>query len=247
MAEPPLTEPYDRGECAVDEPQGSVHQELTDNSGRAIKYYDRDFWSQENLRYTKPHFRLEKAARIVNKLAAGKQCDLLDVGCGPATLARFLDANISYYGIDMAIGQPAANLLEADLVKSTIQFGDRRFGLIVAQGFFEYVGTVQEQKFAEIADLLTDDGKFLATYVNFGHRDKQVYWPYSNVQSLDDFRASLAKYFTVERSFPTSHNWNHTEPNRQFMRVSQMPVMMGFPVISRLFGVEYFFVCSRRP
>jgi cyclopropane fatty-acyl-phospholipid synthase-like methyltransferase len=232
---------------AVDDPQGSAHQELTDDSGRAVKYYDREFWSQENLRYAKPHFRLEKAARIVNRLAHGKQCELLDVGCGPATLARFLSENISYYGIDMAIGKPSPNLQEADLVKSPIRFGDKRFDFIVAQGFFEYVGTVQEQKFAEIADLLTDDGKFLATYVNFGHRDRQVYWPYSNVQPLPEFRASLARHFTVERSFPTSHNWNHSEPNRQFMRVSQMPVMTGFPIISRLFGVEYFFLCSRRP
>jgi SAM-dependent methyltransferase len=229
----------------VEDPQLSEHHELADEGGRAVKYYDRDFWSQENLRYTKPHFRLEKAARIINRMADGRHCDLLDVGCGPATLARFLTDNISYHGIDMAIGHPAPNLLEADLVKNPIRFGDQRFDLVVAQGFFEYVGTVQEQKFAEIAELLARDGKFLATYVNFGHRDRQVYWPYSNIQPLAEFRASLARYFTVERAFPTSHNWRHSEPGRQFMRVSQMPIMTGFPVISRMLAVEYFFICSR--
>jgi SAM-dependent methyltransferase len=230
----------------VDNPQGSSAPELNEDAVRAVKYYDRDFWSQENLRYTKPHFRLEKAARIVNKLAKGRQCDMLDVGCGPATLARFLTPNISYYGLDISIGQPAPNLLEADLVKNPIRFGDRRFDIIVAQGFFEYVGTVQEQKFAEIADLLTDNGKFLASYVNFGHRDREIYWPYSNIQPLGEFRAGLARHFAVERSFPTAHNWKHSEPNRQFMRVSQMPVMVSFPVISRLLAVEYFFICSRQ-
>lgn len=229
----------------MDDPQGSTHQELAD-AGHAAKYYDRDFWSQENLRYTKPHFRLEKAARIINKLAWGRHCDLLDVGCGPATLARFLKPNISYYGIDISIGQPAANLLEADLVKNPIRFEDKRFDIIIAQGFFEYVGTVQEQKFAEIADLLTENGKFLATYVNFGHRHREIYWPYSNVQPLGEFRGSLARHFAVERAFPTAHNWRHSEPGRQFMRVSQMPVMRGFPVISRRLGVEFFFICSRR-
>jgi SAM-dependent methyltransferase len=230
-----------------DDAEDNGHQDLAADGSRAVKYYDRDFWSQENLRYTKPHFRLEKAARIINRLSLGRHCELLDVGCGPATLARFLDENVSYYGIDMAIARSAPNLIEADLVKNPIRFGDKRFDFIVAQGFFEYVGSVQEQKFAEIADLLAGNGTFLATYVNFGHRDRQVYWPYNNVQPLAEFRSSLARYFTVERSFPTSYNWRHSEPNRQFMRASQMPVMTAFPVISRLLAVEYFFICSRRP
>ena len=228
-----------------DDARDGTHQDCADDGGLAVTYYDRDFWSQENLRYTRPHFRLEKAARIVNKLAVGKQCELLDIGCGPATLARFLHENITYHGIDMAIDQPAPYLIEADLVKNPIRFGDKRFDLIVAQGFFEYMGSVQQQKLAEIADLLADNGKFLTTYVNFGHRDREVYWPYNNIHPIGAFRSSLAQYFTVERSFPTSYNWRHSEPGRQFMRVSQMPVMADLPVISRLFGVQYFFICSR--
>lgn len=212
-----------------------------------VKYYKRDFWSQENLRFTKPHFRLEKAARIVNRLAGDGECELLDVGCGPATLARFLKPGIRYYGIDMAIQEPAPNLLEADLVKSPIGFDEKQFDIIIAQGFFEYIGTYQDQKFAEIRDILTEDGKFIATYVNFAHRGRQIYWPYSNVQPLAEFRASLSRYFTVERSFPTSYNWNHSEPNRQFMRATQMPIMVSLPVLSRIFGVEYFFICSKQP
>jgi SAM-dependent methyltransferase len=229
----------------VDESLSSAKPERAHDANGSVKYYKRDFWSQENLRFAKPHFRLEKAARIVNSIADDQQCDLLDVGCGPGTLARFLKPAVSYYGIDMAIHDPAPNMLEADLVKVPIAFGAKRFDIVVAQGFFEYIGRLQEQKFAEIADILADDGKFIVTYVNFGHRDRQIYWPYSNVQPLADFRASLGRYFTIDRAFPTSHNWKHGEPNRKFMRVSQMPLMFDVPIVSKLLGVEYFFICSK--
>ena len=229
----------------MDESTDTVKPDQGDGADSAVKYYKRDFWSEENLRFTKPHFRLEKAARIVNKIAGDADLDLLDVGCGPATLSKFLKPNIRYHGIDMAIHDPAPNLLEADLVKSPIGFGDKQFDIVIAQGFFEYMGTYQEKKFAEIQDVLSDDGTFILSYVNFGHRQRQIYWPYSNVQPLAEFRASLSRYFTVQRSFPTSYNWNHSEPNRQFMRIAQLPIMFGIPLISQILGVEYFFICSK--
>lgn len=211
-----------------------------------VKYRKRDFWSEENLKYVEPHFRLTKAARLVNRLARGRECDLLDVGCGPATLARLLDKNIHYYGIDIAIHEPAGNLLQADFVEGPIQFGDKKFDLIVAQGVFEYVGKVQAQKFREIADLLKPGGKFLASYVNFDHRSKNIYWPYNNVQSFDEFRGSLEQVFHIERYFPTSHRRHHDEPRGRLMKAIQMHINVNVPLISRMFAVEYFFICSRR-
>ena len=210
------------------------------------KFYNKDFWRQENLKYAKPHFRLEKAARIVNSLSGGRPVDLLDVGCGPGTLGTLLAQNVRYHGIDIALTAPAPNLLEADLMTSPIKFADMRFGLVVAQGFFEYAGECQDQKFAEVHDLLTDDGTFLVSYVNFGHRDPEVYWPYSNVRPLRDFRDSLARSFTIRRWFPTAHNWNHSEPNRPILRMMQMPLSINIPVISPALGVEYFFLCTRK-
>ena len=59
---------------------------------------------------------------------------------------RLLPANIRYYGIDIAIHNPAPNLMEADLVESEIAFGDKRFDLISALGVFEYVGQSQSRK-----------------------------------------------------------------------------------------------------
>ena len=78
--------------------------------GNARQYYKRDFWGKENLKFVEPHFRLEKAARIINNTARGRECDLLDVGCGPATLKRLLGENVHYHGIDIAIHDPAPNL-----------------------------------------------------------------------------------------------------------------------------------------
>jgi len=225
------------------------------NQARAPKYYKRDFWGQENLKFSQPHFRLEKAARLITKLAGGRlaggrlaggrELDLLDLGCGPAALQPLVPANVHYYGIDIAIQQPAPNLLEADLLASPIRFGDRRFDLVLAQGVFEYLGNHQAQKFAEIAGLLRGPGStFVVSYVNFGHRDREIYWPYSNIQPLADFRASLAEHFVVRRQFATSHNWHHHEPVKEPVRTLNMHLNLNVPVISPKLAVEYFFLCS---
>src|SRR5271168_4345942 len=179
------------------------------------KYYKREFWAAENLKYVQPHFRMSKAARIVNGVARGRRCDLLDVGCGPATLGTLLNKNIEYYGIDIAIHNPAPNLLQADFLSTPIQFDERQFDIIVAQGVFEYVGKFQSQKLMEIKQLLRNRGTFIVSYVNFDHLHRFVYEPYSNVQSFDEFRRSLASVFRIDRCFPTSYHWHHHEPQRE--------------------------------
>lgn len=214
-----------------------------DSAGATTRYYKRDFWVKENLSYARPHFRLEKSARIINRLARG-DLDLLDVGCGPATMMRFLAGSIRYHGIDIAVQEPAPNLIESDLMENPIEFGGMRFDIILAQGFFEYAGRLQEQKFAEIKQLLKNNGTFIVTYVNFGHRNEQIYWPYSNIQPVAEFRSSLGRYFDITKSFPTSHNWNHSEPGRRFMTASQMHLNVNMPLISPKLAVEYYFICA---
>ncbi len=215
-------------------------------SGIKVKYYKRDFWSQENLKYARPHFRLEKAARIINGLSRGRERSLLDVGCGPATLADLLSPGIRYYGIDISIPKPAPNLMEADMLASPIAFGGKRFDIVLAQGFFEYMGEFQLQKFEEIAGILNPGGVFVLTYVNFSHRDKEVYWPYNNVQPLKHFRDDVRRYFKIERSFPTAHNWRHSEPNRKLLKAANIRINANVPLISPALAVEYFFICSAR-
>jgi SAM-dependent methyltransferase len=204
------------------------------------------FWRRENLRFVEPHYRSIKAARIITKIAGGRQCSLLDVGCGPATMGRLLPGNIEYYGIDIAIQQPAPNLLEADLRQSPIKFGDKRFDIVLAQGIFEYVADSQSRKFAEIAQILTEQGRFIVSYWNFGHRQTDMYHAFSNVHSMHDFKTDLARYFTIDRFFPASHNWRHTGPNRTITRAINMPIKLNIPLVSPTLAVEYFFLCSPR-
>jgi SAM-dependent methyltransferase len=216
-----------------------------DRAQHSRKLYKKDFWSTENLKFTTPHYRLRKAARIVNEIAGDKTCDLLDVGCGPGQLKTELRENIDYYGIDIAIHESVPYLLEYDFLEAPISFNGKRFDIVVAQGVFEYVGALQTQKFAEISSLLKDDGRFVVSYVNFDHRARSIYWPYSNIQSMSAFRRSLSAHFKIERSFPTSHNWHHSEPGKRLLQAVQLPMTVNVPVISRNLAVEYFFICSR--
>jgi SAM-dependent methyltransferase len=208
--------------------------------------HKRDFWIEENKKHVPAHYRLQKCARVVSRLAGGRQCDLLDVGCGPATLMTVLPGNIHYYGIDIAIHDPAPNLLEADILNTPISFGEKSFDIVVAQGLFEYLGAQQSQKFAEIARLLGADGTFVVTYTNFGHRAAQIFEAFSNVQPLDDFRQDLARYFRIDRCFPASHNWYGGQPARGLIKAVNMRVNDNIPFISPRLAVEYFFICSRR-
>ncbi len=132
------------------------------------------------------------------------------------------------------------------MLASPIAFGGKRFDIVLAQGFFEYMGEFQLQKFEEIAGILNPGGVFVLTYVNFSHRDKEVYWPYNNVQPLKHFRDDVRRYFKIERSFPTAHNWRHSEPNRKLLKAANIRINANVPLISPALAVEYFFICSAR-
>src|SRR5215831_8032246 len=95
----------------------------------ASRYYKREFWSKENLKFSHPWYRMEKCARLIDRLAQGRECTLLDVGCGPAALMQLLPSNVEYYGIDIAIQDPAPNLIEADILEAPIKFDDKRFDI----------------------------------------------------------------------------------------------------------------------
>ena len=205
----------------------------------------RDFWIEENRRYSQPHFRLEKCARIVNALSRGKECDLLDVGCGPATLVRLLRKNVNYHGIDIAIHAPAPNLIEADFIENQIGFKGKSFDIIIAAGLFEYLGDLQDCKLLEIAHILKPHGTFIASYTNFDHIHAFRYPPYNNIMSLEDFKNSLGSVFRIERYFPVSHNWMASDPRRKWLKEVQMPLNLNIPVLSRWFGVGFFFICSK--
>lgn len=206
--------------------------------------HKRDFWIEENKKHIPAHYRLQKCGRVINGIARGEKRDLLDIGCGPATLASVLDNNIRYHGIDIAIRDPAVNLLERDILKAPIAFGEKSFDIIVAQGIFEYLGSRQSQKFGEIASILRPNGIFVVTYTNFGHRARYVFEAFSNVQPIAQFREDLARYFNIERCFPGSHNWHGGQPTRKFIMTANMHVNANIPGISRRLAVDYIFICS---
>lgn len=216
------------------------------NADSPAQLYKKDFWSEENLKFSEPWYRIEKSARLITRVAGGRQCSLLDIGCGPSALMRLLPPNVHYYGIDIAIQKPAPNLIESDILKNPIRFRDKRFDIIIAQGVFEYLGESQSQKFAEIAEILNDDGTFIVSYTNFKHRKPVIYHAFSNVVSLDEFRNDLARYFNIRRCFPFSHNWKHGQPARKLVKAVNMHVSANVPLISPVLAVEYFFICSPR-
>jgi SAM-dependent methyltransferase len=225
------------------EPAGDVQQRHADNAQR----YRRDFWATENRRFAQRHYRLNKVGRIVRELAGGKECDLLDLGCGPGTLADLLPKSVHYYGIDIAIQEPAPNFLEMDLLAKPISFRGIKFDLVVAQGLFEYFADSQAQKFAEIRDILQPGGRFFVTYTNFAHRSANLFHAYSNVRHPKEFRRDLERYFTIDRFFPGAYNWNHTHPNRDFMVRAQTGLDVDIPILGQFLAVDHFYICSPRP
>jgi SAM-dependent methyltransferase len=209
-------------------------------------FRDRNYWIVENALYIEPSFRLRKCARVLNKLASNRECTLLDVGCGPAALRPLLNHNINYYGIDIAIHKEAENLREIDVARDRIGFDNKRFDFVVALGFFEYLGNKQRSKFEEIHRILNDGGKFLMSYINFGHFRRKVWPNYNNVQSIAEMTADLSKVFKVEKQFPASHNWRQKQPGRRSLPELQLKVNFNIPFFSRLLAVEYFFLCSQQ-
>lgn len=212
--------------------------------GSPAQYRKRDFWSQENQKYATRHYRLEKSAKLISKVAAGRSSALLDLGCGPAALRDALPGNIRYHGIDIAIQEPAPYLMERDFVEEPISFAGRHFDIVLAQGVFEYMGGCEAQKLSEIASLLNDGGTFIVSYVNFSHRNARIYPIYNNIQRPDQFHESLSRYFEVSKVIPVSHNWPHSDPHRYLIKKANMYFNFTIPFVSNKLAVEHYYVCS---
>lgn len=210
------------------------------------EFRGRDYWAVENTLYTKPSFRLRKCARLIAEMAQGRDCSLLDVGCGPGALREVLQPNIHYHGIDIAIHEPAAHFREVDTAREPIGFDDRRFDFVVAMGFFEYMGNQQKAKLEEIRQILKPGGKFVMSYINFGHCRRKVWPNYNNVRSIVGMERSLGEIFDVHACFPASHHLRQKQPGRNSLSSLQMHINFNIPVFSPMFAVEYFFICSRR-
>ena len=191
-------------------------------------------------------FRLRKCGRIINDLAGGRECSLLDVGCGPGALRTVLAPNIRYYGIDIAIHERAPHFRELDLANDEISCDGMRFDFVTAFGFFEYMGHVQNTKLQEIKACLKPGGKFLMTYINFAHFRRQIWPNYNNMQPIEQMLKNVEGAFRVEKLFPASHHWRQKQPGKNAIPAVQMHVNFNIPLLSPLLAVEYLFVCSGR-
>jgi len=211
----------------------------------AENFRNRDYWIVENTLYVEASFRLRKCAQTINELSGNRECSLLDVGCGPVALKSLLKPNISYYGIDIAIHEPRPYLREINTAHEVIDFDNKRFDFVVALGFFEYMGQEQRRKFEEIRGILKDDGKFMMSYINFGHFRRKVWPNYNNVQSIAEMTKGLSEVFRIERCFPASHNWRQKQPGKRSFPALQMRTNFSIPFFSPLLAVEYFFICSQ--
>ena len=139
----------------------------------AENFRKRDYWIVENAQYAKLSFRLRKCGRIISELAGGRECTLLDVGCGPGALRSAVSPNVRYRGMEIALPEPAPHFREVDFAKNPISWDGERFDFVTTFGVFEYMGNVQDQKLEEIKACLKPGGKFLTTYINFGHYRRQ--------------------------------------------------------------------------
>ena len=136
-------------------------------------------------------------------------------------------------------------MIETDLLENPVKFSDKRFDIIVAQGVFEYFGTFQDQKFAEIKEILKDNGHFILSYWNFDHINARIYNLFSNIQPMSEFRKGLARHFEIVSCFPVSHNWKQNMSDRKFLKAINIYMNVNIPLISPKLAVEYFFICSR--
>jgi SAM-dependent methyltransferase len=128
------------GESVASSLPASSNRANTTGGGPSAHERRKDFWAKESFKFSRPWYRIEKSARVVRGLAGERICQLLDVGCGPGALQQLMPPNVRYYGLDISIGEPAANLVECDFLEEPIRWGEKRFDIVVAQGVLEYAG-----------------------------------------------------------------------------------------------------------
>ena len=83
-------------------------------------------------RGTKSTPDMRKVAREVRRIARGRECDLLDVGCGPGTLARLMPPGVRYH-VDITIPAPVPNLIEMDIIEEPVGFRGQTFDVCAAR------------------------------------------------------------------------------------------------------------------
>lgn len=210
-----------------------------------MNFYTKQYWIKENYKYKNVHFRLERVANIINAKSK-RSADLLDIGCGTATLSTILREDINYFGIDIAPHSNEPNIRELDIANSVIQFDERKFDVIVVSGLFEYLGEKHVEKMKEISNILKDRGIFIVTFSNMEHIKKPNYPSWNNFDSISVFKGNLEKHFQVMNYFPAYHNIKYTEITNGIGKKLAHKINFNIPTISNRWGIDFIFICTKK-
>ena len=141
------------------------------------------------------HYRFREVAKHVTKLGAR----LLDVGCGDATLLRYLDSSIEYYGIDV---NPIANnqeVVTADITKDAFSFKSDYFDYVVCTEVLEHIDNHQNC-LGEIRRILKSDGLLLGTVPNCLAFPRLI--SFSETKNKSDNEIAVGKNHVVAFGYP---------------------------------------------
>lgn len=210
-----------------------------------MDFKKKQYWIKENYKYKDVHFRLEKIAKIINGKSK-RSADLLDIGCGTATLSNLIREDINYFGIDIAPHTKESNIKELDIVNSVIKFDERKFDVIVASGIFEYLGGYHKEKMHEISGILEEEGFFIVSFSNMKHIKKPKYSSWNNYDGISDFKKNLEEYFKVIDYYPAYHNIKYDEISNAFGKYLARKININLPFISERLGIDFIFICTTR-
>jgi len=210
----------------------------------AAAYWNKRIWNFDQL-----HPRLFLIRNLIDTiLKPGSQ--LLDVGCGAATLRRILQHDIEYFGVDIASDviesfHDPVHFEAIDFNLNPECFSGRKFDIVVCSGVFEYVQ--QPDRFIEfLGQKLADTGHLILTCTNRQHHLSVRKWlrggfddnpdPHSNLLTIPQTMHLLAAYgFKILRHIAITNKGKRQLP--VLHRFYQFPFNLPFR--------QYIFLCKR--
>lgn len=151
------------------------------------------------------HYRFREIAKHVTK----PNSRLMDVGCGDATLLRYLDSSIEYYGIDVnqiismrvvtnhSVYHPL--YAQVDITKDAFPFRSDYFDYVVCTEVLEHIDNHQNC-LSEIRRVLKPDGILLGTVPNCLAFPRVV--SFSETKSKKDAENIVGKNHVVAFGYP---------------------------------------------
>jgi len=174
---------------------------------------------------------MRKVARMVSRLAGDREYDLLDVGCGPGTLQRLMPSNVPITASTSQSPRLRITCLRRISWKPRSTSGIR-FDFVVAQGI--------SSTWASTSHRIRRDRR-----TPQARRQVRAHVPELRPQATRGLLAvqqcpapgqlprDLSRFFKINRSFPLSHNWNHSQPRRPLMKASQAHINLNVPSSAR--------------